>query len=246
MRQPKSGRMGRSPGEVDRISRIASAISRSRATIAMPPVVPTPSGNAQPRPRKSVIAPSSRDRDVHRQALDVGGAATRLDERRGRGGGLAAEGDGGAAGHHLAHLELDVHLRRVAGVQAGVGDGRIALGADDGNRLAVDGHALDEVLVEHAHERQRRGARDGRAERPDQLMGAGQAALGRGALHDVALDRRLCQQLIATLAPLIVMFALAFRSTVLPASMLIAPAALMTMSPLVSIVSFLPSAWMVM
>ena len=38
MAQPNSGRIGRSPGAVARTSRIASSISRSPLTRAMPPV----------------------------------------------------------------------------------------------------------------------------------------------------------------------------------------------------------------
>lgn len=48
--QPKSGRIGRSPGAVDRTSRIASSTSRSPLTRAIPPVGPMRSGNDQPDP----------------------------------------------------------------------------------------------------------------------------------------------------------------------------------------------------
>ena len=65
MRQPKSGRIGRSPSDVARISLIASWISRSCSTSAMPPVASRRSGKAIPRPtNSSLIAGSSSDQHV--------------------------------------------------------------------------------------------------------------------------------------------------------------------------------------
>src|SRR6185312_10175368 len=57
-RHPNSGRIGRSPGAVARISLIASSISRSRTTRATPPVASVASGKAHPAPTKSIPAMS--------------------------------------------------------------------------------------------------------------------------------------------------------------------------------------------
>src|SRR6478672_7623174 len=69
MRQPNSGRIGRSPGAVPRTSRIASSISRSRMTSAIPPVASVRSGKAQPRPMNSSLT-SDPLVDGDRRALD--------------------------------------------------------------------------------------------------------------------------------------------------------------------------------
>src|SRR3954447_6238679 len=54
MRQPNSGRIGRSPQAVPRMIRIACSTSRSWVTSATRPVASVPSGYAQPAPMKSI------------------------------------------------------------------------------------------------------------------------------------------------------------------------------------------------
>src|SRR6266511_1262903 len=92
--QPKSGRMTRSPGAVDRIRRRAA--STSSDIMAMPPLGPPPIGKAHPRPTKSrsgLIRPSP---DQHRVRAGDDGA------RGGRGGVVAGEDGIAQAGGRLA------------------------------------------------------------------------------------------------------------------------------------------------
>src|SRR5215208_3760193 len=69
MPQPKLGRIGRSPGAVERISVIASLMSSDPLTSATPPVRSTRSGKPTPVPMISLTRrrPSV---DRHRCALD--------------------------------------------------------------------------------------------------------------------------------------------------------------------------------
>src|SRR5207253_5540054 len=79
MPQPNSGRIGRSPMAVPRISRMLSSISRSRETRAIRPVASVRRGNAQPEPMNSSLMVSSSH--FFFQAED----GIRDDQRRGRG-----------------------------------------------------------------------------------------------------------------------------------------------------------------
>src|ERR1019366_5040732 len=120
--QPNSGRIGRSPKAVPRISRMLSSISRSWLTRAIPPVASLRSWKAQPAPMNSLFMPPPclADQDVRdgRRDLARDDAAGRLRLRGCRR--LAADRDGWAAAQHLA----DLHHReqeRIRGVQADVG-----------------------------------------------------------------------------------------------------------------------------
>src|SRR6266576_1102352 len=68
--QPNSGRIGRSPYAVPRMRRIASAISRSLDTRAMPPVGPVRTGKAPPAPTKSSLTARVPSVDLDQRALD--------------------------------------------------------------------------------------------------------------------------------------------------------------------------------
>src|SRR5689334_3481192 len=72
MRQPNSGRIGRSPGAVARTRRIASSSSSCRDTSAMLPVASVRMGNAaQPDPTNSSVTPDPLADHGHR-ALEAG------------------------------------------------------------------------------------------------------------------------------------------------------------------------------
>src|SRR5580765_2734139 len=78
MRQPNSGRIGRSPGAVASTIRIASSSSWSRETSAIDPVASVRMGNAaQPDPTNSSAIPLSllASVDLHDAALEAGHAA---------------------------------------------------------------------------------------------------------------------------------------------------------------------------
>ena len=66
--QPNSGRIGRSPGAVDRMIRIASSTSRVRVTSSMPPVTSVRIGkNAHPDADELLLTHRSPpDHDVQR------------------------------------------------------------------------------------------------------------------------------------------------------------------------------------
>src|SRR4051794_21014849 len=97
MPHPNSGRIGRSPWAVPRMSWIASSSSRSRATRAMPPLASTLRGKASPLPMKDSAISAQRDL----------GAGDRHAGRPLDGGlGLARHGDVLALdGHVLARLQ---------------------------------------------------------------------------------------------------------------------------------------------
>src|SRR5690348_9469273 len=125
IRQPNSGRMGRSPGEVPRIRRIASSISRSRDTRAMPPVASTRSGKAQPRPMNcSLTSSPARSVDLHRGALEREVAR-----------GLDLQGATGLEGHVAVGVHRD--LARARDLQL------LVLVVEDDVHLAVRGQQLD-------------------------------------------------------------------------------------------------------
>src|SRR5512142_527200 len=71
MAQPNSGRIGRSPGAVERIRRMLCSISASSPTRRIPPVASVSTGKAQPRPMNVwlIVGPPSVERD--RGAVDV-------------------------------------------------------------------------------------------------------------------------------------------------------------------------------
>src|SRR3954453_17254530 len=71
---PNSGRIGRSPGYVARMRRIACSISSSRRANAIPPRASPPSGNAHPAPTKSYVVipvPVLRSVELDHLALDL-------------------------------------------------------------------------------------------------------------------------------------------------------------------------------
>src|SRR4051812_34568513 len=71
MRQPKSGRMGRSPGAVARTMRIASSSSSCRVTSAMLPVASVRIGKAaQPDPTNSSVTPDPLV-DLHQAGVEI-------------------------------------------------------------------------------------------------------------------------------------------------------------------------------
>jgi hypothetical protein len=59
MAQPNSGRIGRSPGAVEMISRMLCSSSVSRETRRIPPVASTLTGKPQPEPMNSLLILSS-------------------------------------------------------------------------------------------------------------------------------------------------------------------------------------------
>src|SRR5215216_3648574 len=104
--QPNSGRIGRSPWAVPRISRMLSEISSSPPDSAMPPVAETPSGYDQPLPMKSTAAISPSDqggRGAHQGRPGHAAGGARIPGARRR---LAAEQ------HRRAALDHDAGLRR--------------------------------------------------------------------------------------------------------------------------------------
>src|SRR3954469_9877381 len=105
MPQPNSGRMGRSPCAVARISTIASRTSSSSETSLRPPRASTRSGKPMPVPMMSVPSPRSPEHDLgagdlHDAAAAVDGDAHAL--QRQLAGGLDAAG--------AARLDGDVAL----------------------------------------------------------------------------------------------------------------------------------------
>src|SRR5690349_20580098 len=139
--QPNSGRIGRSPGAVPRMSWMACSMSCSSWASAMPPRRSTWSGNASPDPMISVT--SSTLTDVDDRALEVQrGRALDVDRRaleRERGGGLDRHGRA-LHGHRRPGLH-DERLRLLL-----VRAGRVVLGVAGDRRLLVlldlDGHVL--------------------------------------------------------------------------------------------------------
>src|SRR5690606_2377509 len=106
--EPNSGRIGRSPGEVARMRRMLSSISRSSETSAMRPVASVRSGKAQPVPMNSrpIASPLV---DLHHGAADGRDAG-------GRELGGAGSLDLGRRGlDRGAGLPLDVDLRALEG-----------------------------------------------------------------------------------------------------------------------------------
>src|SRR6185312_4646261 len=86
---PNSGRIGRSPGAVPRISPIACSMSSSARASAIPPRWSTPSGKESPEPRMSdtrhhLSEGDHRAADLHAgtRQLDLGGAAFQRERRR--------------------------------------------------------------------------------------------------------------------------------------------------------------------
>src|SRR5919202_2249976 len=103
--QPNSGRIGRSPGAVLRISSIAWSMSCSPLASAMPPRRSTGFGKARPEPRSSVIA---------RPTLsDQRGASTEVDHAAGDRDRRAAVDLDRVALQLQRALRLDLDLRRL-------------------------------------------------------------------------------------------------------------------------------------
>src|SRR6266700_3455987 len=124
MAHPNSGRIGRSPYAVPSTRRIASSISRSFDTRAMPPVGPVRKGKAQPLPTKSSLIPLPNGSvDLDHGALDGNhGAPLEL------GCGVRVQAHVGALHRHLgralrADLDtLDLHVAAAAvDLDSGVG-----------------------------------------------------------------------------------------------------------------------------
>src|SRR3954447_4101426 len=129
IRQPNSGRIGRSPGVVPRISRIASSLSCSRETSAIPPVESTRSGNAQPRPMNcSLTSSPARLVDLHGLALD--GHGPRRLER-----------------HRTTRLDAHVALRIDGALPGRLDLELLVLVVEDDVDLAVRGQQLDRRVV---------------------------------------------------------------------------------------------------
>src|SRR3954451_24139 len=129
MRQPNSGRIARSPGDVPRISRMASSISCSRDTRAMPPVASTRSGKAQPRPMNcSLTSSPARLVDLHGLALD-GHRPGRLER------------------HRPARLDLHVALRVDRDLPRGLDLQLLVLLVQDDVDVAVRREELDARVV---------------------------------------------------------------------------------------------------
>src|SRR6266540_3194462 len=137
MAQPNSGRIGRSPGAVPRISRIASSISRTRSTMAMLPVASVRTGKAQPRPMNSSAIALPSDQHGRRRAAELARCAG-VDGagRAGLGGGAALDQHAGRALDHPADLGGREH-ERVAGMEPDVRRGVEAGGALQRGRLAA-------------------------------------------------------------------------------------------------------------
>src|SRR5215207_8956509 len=124
--QPNSGRIGRSPGAVPRMSWIACSMSCSSLASAIWPRRSTCSGKARPDPMISVTLSTLTDAD--RRALDTHGARTLDVDRRAlqreRGGGFDVHRDA-LDGH--AGTGLDDEGLRLLLVVAGRVVGRVAL-----------------------------------------------------------------------------------------------------------------------
>src|SRR6478735_3726615 len=140
--QPNSGRMGRSPGAVPRMSWIACSMSCSSLASAICPRRSTCSGKARPDPMISVTLSTLTDAD--RRALDTHGARA-LDRDRGalereRRRGLDIDGDA-LDGHRAAGLDHE-RLRLLL-----VRSGGVVLGVALDRRLLVLGDLDDHLLV---------------------------------------------------------------------------------------------------
>src|ERR1700759_1980498 len=112
---PNSGRIGRSPGAVPRITPSACSMSSRPPTSASAPRWSTGSGNAKPEPRMSEVATCSPERD-HRSA-DLNACAGELDLRAAalqRHGRRALDVDLGLA---LDRHVLTVDLKRLRRLQ---------------------------------------------------------------------------------------------------------------------------------
>ncbi|CAM5683290.1 hypothetical protein SVIOM342S_05439 [Streptomyces violaceorubidus] len=113
MAQPNSGRIGRSPGAVARMSRMASSTSCSPLTRAIPPVGPIRRGNDQPEPTNCSA--------IREQPAFLGNASPQARHGDGRDledGGLDLEGRADDPRHDGVDLDVD-----------GAGDGRRGPGA---------------------------------------------------------------------------------------------------------------------
>src|SRR4051794_33383311 len=151
MPHPNSGRMGRSPNAVPRISRIAWRISVSSPTSASAPVGPAFTGNPIPRPTNSAAISWLPSVDPHETGVEVGGAAAVEVERAAALDlGLGAADLGGGLTLDLDRLALDRHRRlaldrdRLALQRQRPGglDGHLALARDRDVALGVDLHDL--------------------------------------------------------------------------------------------------------
>src|SRR5512139_1312807 len=102
MRQPKVGRITRSPGLVPMMMAIDSSISVWPADVRMPPVASVPTAKPQPRPMRMSSLMSV---DVHHATGNLGDARCREFRHR------ALQGDlGFALGHDRWGADFDLRL----------------------------------------------------------------------------------------------------------------------------------------
>src|SRR5262245_4220527 len=259
--QPKSGRMTRSPGAVDRMVQIDLRIPSSGPGVRwIWPPASRPSGKSQPRPRKPG-AVSGRPLLMLSPDHHGAGGDHLADRRVGRvvagHGGVAGAGGGLVVDHHRLAADLDRALVRRLLLEAhAVRDvlrGVVGGAADDRGRLAHDLDVRAQPAADHARERvrQRRGGLCGTCLHHDDVRVHGDdpiALLGSRLPHPL-----IPRQLMLTIWPLTLSCAFALRSRFWAASIFTAPWALTSTSlplrasfPLVDFTVMSASAAMVM
>ena len=126
MAQPNSGRIGRSPGAVARISRMLSMISRSPLTSAIEPVASVRSGKAQPGADELVRIVTPPISTVGQPGDDRRAAAGHVAHPGRRQPPMSTVGQPGAIG--------------VGGCTAGGGNEQVCRSPTDGGRQPADQH----------------------------------------------------------------------------------------------------------